>query len=85
LALRLVDHTVSPQVGDTVLSWGSRNGAPYLPGIPIGQVVSVHSTPAELTQTAQVKPYVDFSSLDVVGVVTSIRPGHQQLASGSNP
>jgi rod shape-determining protein MreC len=88
LTLSLVDHTVSPQVGDTVLSWGSTGGAPYLPGIPIGKVVAVHSTPAELTETATVQPYVDFSSLDVVGVITSGSSGSgsgSNIASGSNP
>ncbi len=72
LRLSLVDHTVSPSVGDTVLTWGSRNGAPYIPGVPIGEVVHVRSSPAELTETATIDPYVDFSSLDVVAVVTSV-------------
>ena len=83
LDLSLVDHTVSPQIGDTVLSWGSRGGAPYLAGIPIGRVVSVRSTPAELTETAAVQPYVDFSSLDVVGVITSGGGAGSTIASGS--
>lgn len=83
LTLSLVDHTVSPKAGDTVLSWGSEGGAPYLPGIPIGRVVSVHSTPAELTETAAVQPYVNFSALDVVGVITS--GAGSTIASGSNP
>lgn len=71
LQLSLVDHTVSPRPGDVVVTWGSRNGAPYLAGIPVGAVVSVRSSPAELTETASVQPYVDFSSLDVVAVVTN--------------
>lgn len=75
LELSLVDHTVSPLAGDTVLTWGSRNGAPYIPGVPIGEVISVRASPAELTETATIDPYVDFSSLDVVGVVTSVKPG----------
>jgi len=75
LELSLVDHTVSPQHGDTVLTWGSRNGAPYIAGVPIGEVVSVRSSPAELTETATIDPYVDFSSLDVVAVVTAVAPG----------
>lgn len=75
LQLSLVDHTVSPRAGDAVLTWGSRNSAPYLAGIPVGEVVSVHSSPAELTETASVTPYVDFSSLDVVAVVTTQSPG----------
>ncbi|MDQ3485250.1 MAG: rod shape-determining protein MreC, partial [Actinomycetota bacterium] len=85
LELSLVDHTVSPRAGDTVLTWGSRNGAPYIPGVPIGEVVSVRSSPAELTETATIDPYVDFSSLDVVAVVTSVEPGSpsNQAAGGS--
>lgn len=82
LALSLVDHTVSPRRGDPVVTWGSRNGAPYVPGVPVGDVVSVHSSPAELTQTAEIRPYVDFSSLDVVAVVTDASGG-SDLAGGS--
>jgi rod shape-determining protein MreC len=75
LELSLVDHTVAPRVGDNVVTWGSNNGAPYVAGVPIGTVVGVHSSPAELTQTATVRPFVDFSSLDVVAVVTGVRKG----------
>jgi rod shape-determining protein MreC len=82
LTLSLVDHTVTPHSGDPVLTWGSRSGAPYLPGIPIGRVVAVHSSPAELTQTATVDPYVDFSSLDVVGVITGRADGGGTVAAG---
>lgn len=83
MTLSLVDHTVSPQSGDTVLTWGSRNDAPYLPGIPIGRVVSVHSSPAELTVTATVESFVDFSTLDVVGVITAHDGSHTAIATGS--
>ncbi len=82
LVLSLVDHTVTPHPGDPVLTWGSPGDAPYLPGIPIGRIVSVHSTPAELTQTATVEPYVDFSTLDVVGVVTAHGAPHSTVAAG---
>ena len=81
LELNLVDHTVSPTVGDSVVTWGSRNGAPYVAGVPVGQVVSVHSSPADLTESAVVRPYVDFSALDVVAVVTSSRHA-RSLAGG---
>jgi rod shape-determining protein MreC len=82
LTLSLVDHTVTPHPGDLVLTWGSRGNAPYLPGVPIGTVTSVHSSPAELTQTATVKPYVDFSSLDVVGVITAHGGKGSTVAAG---
>jgi len=82
LTLSLVDHTVTPHAGDLVLTWGSRGDAPYLPGIPIGTVTGTSSTPAELTQTASVKPFVDFSSLDVVGVITSHDRAGSTVAAG---
>lgn len=69
LDLDLVDNAVSPAAGDVVVTWGSQNGKPYVAGIPIGTVESVYSTPRELAKRAVIDPYVDFTSLDVVGVV----------------
>ncbi len=82
MTLTLVDHSVIPKRGDSVLTWGSKHGVPYLPGVPIGKVVDVHRSRADLTLTAEVRPYVDFSSLDVVGVVTGPRGSTSQLAGG---
>ena len=67
--LDLVDHSVTPSKGDVVVTWGSQNGRPYVSGIPIGKVESVYSTPRELAKHAVIDPFVDFTSLDVVGVV----------------
>ena len=69
LDLDLVDNAVSPARGDVVVTWGSENGAPYVAGIPIGRVESVSSSPRELSKRAVIEPFVDFSSLDLVGVV----------------
>lgn len=69
LDLDLVDHSVTPAKGDVVVTWGSENGVPYVAGIPIGKVESVYSTPRELAKHAVIDPFVDFTSLDVVGVV----------------
>lgn len=82
LDLSLVDHTVAPRTGDVVLTWGSRDGAPYVAGVPIGTVTGVRTSPAELTQTARIQPFADFSALDVVGVVTASSGRRQQLAGG---
>lgn len=69
LDLELVDTTVVPAKGDTVVTWGSRDGAPYVGGIPIGKVTSVFASPRETTQRAVIEPFADFTSLDLVGVV----------------
>jgi len=69
LDLDMVDNSVVPSKGDVVVTWGSQNGVPYVAGIPIGSVESVYSNPRELARHAVINPYVDFTSLDVVGVV----------------
>lgn len=69
LDLELVDQSYVPSQGETVVTWGSQDGAPYVAGVPIGTVESVYSSLRETTQRAVIDPAVDFSSLDVVGVV----------------
>jgi rod shape-determining protein MreC len=69
LDLDLVDDAVEPTKDDAVVTWGSKNGVPYVAGIPIGRVESVVSSPRQSSRVAVIRPFVDFSSLDVVGVV----------------
>ncbi|HEY1134983.1 MAG TPA: rod shape-determining protein MreC [Nocardioides sp.] len=69
LDLELVDTSVVPAEGDVVLTWGSGNGGPYVAGVPIGTVSELFSTPRDTTKRAVIEPFVDFSSLDTVGVV----------------
>jgi len=71
LDLELVDGTTVPAKGDPVVTWGSEDGAPYVAGIPIGQVTQVFSSVRDSSKRAVIAPYVDFSSLDVVGVVVA--------------
>jgi len=87
LDMDLVDNSVTPTRDDILVTWGSKNGAPYVAGVPIGRVTSVYSSPRQLSKQAVIEPLVDFSSLDLVGVVVNadtksdraiIRAGHQQ-------
>ena len=71
LRLTLFSATAALSPGQTVVTFGSVGGRPYVPGVPVGQVASVTSQPGSLTQTAMVRPFVDFTGLGVVGVVTS--------------
>lgn len=75
LTLELVDSKTDPAPGDTVVTWGSRNDAPYVADVPIGTVTEVSSTPRQLSKTATVRPFVDFSALDLVGVVVGTERG----------
>jgi rod shape-determining protein MreC len=63
--------------GDEVVTAGSRQGelgSLYPRGIPIGEVTSVGQTDVDLFKRVQIRPYVDFSSLDAVVVLVSKKP-----------
>lgn len=69
LSLELVDQRMTPRQGDTVVTWGSEGGAPYVTGVPVGTIEAVREDVRDSTRRAVVTPFVDFSALDVVGVV----------------
>jgi rod shape-determining protein MreC len=71
LDLDLVDNVETPGKDDVVVTFGSRNGSPYVAGIPIGTVEAVFSSPREQAKHAVIDPFADFSSLDLVGVVVN--------------
>ena len=73
LDLELLDSTASAARGDSLSTWGSKNGAPYVAGIPIGRVKAVYTTPRQQSTRAVITPYVDFTALDLVGVVVDRR------------
>ena len=69
LSLDLVDQTAAPLKGETVITWGDGRAAPYVSGLPIGEVTDTFASVRDSSRTVRIKPYVDFGSLDVVGVV----------------
>jgi rod shape-determining protein MreC len=69
LDLELVDGAVTPARGDVVVTWGSHGGAPYVSGVPVGRVTQVFASLRDSSRRAVIEPYVDFTTLDVVGVV----------------
>lgn len=69
LDLELIDSSVTPAKGEQVVTWGSNASGPYLPGVPIGTVTQVFTTVRDSSLRAVIEPHVDFSSLDLVGVV----------------
>ena len=67
--LQLLDPQKELKVGNRIVTFGSRSGKPFVPGVPIGVVTAVRGTPGSLTRVASVDPYVDYTALGVVGVV----------------
>jgi rod shape-determining protein MreC len=68
LELQLLNPRAPLAEGDALVSFGAQ-ASPFVPGVPIGTVTSVRGTPGSLTRIARVRPYVDMTSLDLVGVV----------------
>ena len=80
LRLTLFDANAVLEPGQQVDTYASVGDRPEVPGVPVGTVVSVHSSPGLLTQTALVRPFVDFTALGVVGVVVQV-PKHNPRTS----
>jgi rod shape-determining protein MreC len=70
--LQLLDNSLSVKEGDVILARGSTNGRPFVPGVPIGEVTKVDNSASAVTQTADVKYFVNFSTLGVVSVVIAM-------------
>jgi rod shape-determining protein MreC len=71
LRLRLFDANSVLQPGQRLVTFGSVGDRPFVPGVPIGQVTEVRGSAGSLTQSALVKPFVNFTSLGVVGIVVA--------------
>lgn len=69
LELELADRNVVPKVDQQVVTWGSEGGSPYVAGVAIGTVSKVYESLRDASYRAVVVPGVDFTALDLVGVV----------------
>ena len=70
LEFQLLDPMAEVRAGDALVTFGSKGGRPFAPGIPIGEVIDIQGTPGQLTRVADVRPFADVSQLSIVGVVT---------------
>jgi rod shape-determining protein MreC len=80
LRLTLFGANAALQPGQEVVTYASINDQPEVPGVPIGTIVSVSGSGGSLTANALVRPFVDFTTLGVVGVVVQV-PRHGQRVS----
>ncbi len=69
LRIEFLDPQLQVKPGAVVVTLGSAGDAPFVPGVPVGTVRTVVSTPGALTRTVLVTPYVDATSADTVAVV----------------
>jgi rod shape-determining protein MreC len=80
LRLTLFDANTALEPGQQVNTYASVGDRPEVPGVPVGTIVSVASSPGSLTQTALVRPFVNFTALGVVGIVVQV-PRHNPRTS----
>ncbi|MFN3983388.1 MAG: rod shape-determining protein MreC, partial [Caldilinea sp.] len=78
------------EVGEAVLSSGL--GGKFPKGLAIGTIESIESQPNAVFQTANIRPAVDFGSLELVMVITNFEPSEvlpefllQQPAQATTP
>ncbi|MGW1372770.1 rod shape-determining protein MreC [Streptomyces sp. NPDC002446] len=69
LRVQLLNGKATVRKGDRLVTFGSSKDKPFVPGVPVGRVVKVEPSNGDLTRTLQVRPFVSFSQLDIVGVV----------------
>lgn len=69
LRVQLLNGKARVKKGDRMVTFGSRADKPFVPGVPVGEIVRVDRSTGDLTRTVHVRPFVGFSKLDIVGVV----------------
>lgn len=69
--LELLDNTTKIKQRDVLLSRGSSNNRPFVPGIPIGFISKVPDSANYVAQVADVTFYANLNAIGVVSVVLS--------------
>ncbi len=69
MTVQLLNGRAEVKKGDRLVTFGSHNDTPFVPGVPVGEVTKVERQTGDLTRTLRIRPFVEFTQLDVVGVV----------------
>ncbi|MFE4331636.1 rod shape-determining protein MreC [Streptomyces sp. NPDC056831] len=69
LSVQFLNGKAKVKKGDRLVTFGSSGNKPFVPGVPVGEVVRVDPSGGGLTRTVYVRPYVGFTKLDIVGIV----------------
>lgn len=68
-SLRMLSATGQLKPGDVLLSRGSSGDKPFVPGVPVGKVITIDNSTGQLTKQGRVMGFVDLNALGVVSVV----------------
>ncbi|WP_031076010.1 rod shape-determining protein MreC [Streptomyces sp. NRRL WC-3742] len=69
MKVSLLNGKAQVKAGDRLVTFGSQSGRPFVPGVPVGKVTEVQANAGQLTKTVLVEPFVQFTRLDLIGVV----------------
>jgi rod shape-determining protein MreC len=69
MRLQMLSSAATLAPGDQLVTGPSASNQPYIAGVPVGVVTKLISINGALTEAAEVRPYVDYSALSIVGVV----------------
>lgn len=71
MTFTLLGSSSTMKPGDRLVSFASIGNRPFVAEVPIGRITRVLPAPGQLFREAIVDPFVDFTSIDVVGVVVA--------------
>ncbi|MFR9674786.1 rod shape-determining protein MreC [Streptomyces sp. TR02-1] len=69
MTVQLLNGKARVEKGDRLVTFGSHNGTPFVPGVPVGEVSKVERQTGDLTRTLRIRPFARFTRLDLVGIV----------------
>jgi rod shape-determining protein MreC len=73
--LQMLSSAAVLQPGQQLVTGPSPSGLSFVPGVPVGVITKLVSKNGALTEAADVRPYVNYTTLSVVGVVIT-PPAH---------
>jgi rod shape-determining protein MreC len=86
--LELLDNTEKIVKYDILLSRGSTNNTPFVPGVPVGKITKVLNSTNSVSQVAEVTLYANLNALGIVSVVLKAaesNPGNSLIPEAPKP
>lgn len=84
MRLEMLSSSAVLKPGQELVTSASVHDRPFVPGVPIGVVTKLINVNGALTEAADVRPFVDYTALRIVGVVI-VPPRHDPRFSALPP
>jgi len=84
MRLQMLSSSAVLKPGEELVTSASEHDQPFVPGVPIGVITKLINVNGALTEAADVRPFVDYSALGIVGVVI-VPPKHNPRYSALPP